>query len=145
MKVATAGGAAAPVGPPAAYNPLVSPDGASLLVIVPEGQGAARKTSFALLRLADGAIVQRWSVPPGVRGAWAWLPDGKGFVYDVMRGQNSNLWQQTLDSAPPRQVTHLTAPNDFVFGFAFSPDGKQLAVIHGVETQDVVLFTKFRK
>jgi hypothetical protein len=145
MKVAITGGEATPVGPPAAYDPVVAPDGASLMLIVSEGQGAARKTSLALLRLADGAILQRWPAPAGMRADWTWLPDGKGFVYGLLRQQNADLWLQTLDSAPPRQITHLTTPNDFIVGFAYSPDGKQLAVIHGIETQDVVLFTKFRK
>ena len=144
MKVASSGGEPTPIGPPASNNAVVSPEGDRLLLHVTEGQGAARKTSFAILRIADGQVLQRWPLQPGTRGA-QWLPDGKGFVYNLLRQSNTDLWLQALDPSPPRQLTRLTAPNDFISGFAYSPDGKQLAVLHGVESQDVLLFTNFRK
>jgi TolB protein len=147
MRVPIAGGNATAIGPAAAYRPTPSPDGASLLFIMSEGKGAARKQYFAVLRLADGQVQQRWQVPAGVQDSSpiAWTPDGKGFVYILLRGQNSNLWMQPLAGGEPRQVTTLTAANDYVTSFAYSPDGKQLGVLRGTENLDVVLFSNFRK
>lgn len=145
MKLPLSGGDPVPFGPPSAQRPVASPDGASILFQVSEGEGAARKDYFAVLRLADGQVTGRWQVPAGLSASLAWTPDGKGFVYGILRGRNTNLWLQTLDSASPRQITHLTTPNDYILAFAYSPDGKLLAVIHGTENIDVVLFTDFRK
>ncbi|HYX68662.1 MAG TPA: protein kinase [Terriglobales bacterium] len=145
MKLPITGGDPVPFGPPSAQRPVPSPDGAAILFYVSEGEGAARKDYFAVLRLADGQVTQRWQVPAGLSASLAWTPDGKGFVYGILRGANTNLWLQTLDSAAPRQITNLTTPNDYILAFAYSPDGKQIAVLHGTENIDVVLFTGFRK
>ena len=147
MKVPVAGGEPTLFGPSPAGHPLVSPDGTSLLFVTTTGQGVVRQAFFAVLRLADGQVTQRWLIPVGASAdpTLAWTPDSKGFVYAVLHGQNSNLWLQPLDSASPRQVTHLTAPNDYIIAVAYSPDGKQIAVLHGTENIDVLLFTGFRK
>ncbi|MDP9268871.1 MAG: protein kinase [Acidobacteriota bacterium] len=148
MRVPLAGGDAVAFGPAAAFQPTPSPDGASLLFLMNEGKGAARKQNFAVLRLADGQIQQRWQVPVGAVAdvsSLAWTPDGKGFIYSVLRGQNSNLWLQPLDGGAARQITTLNDPNDYILAFAYSPDGKQLGVLHGTENLDVVLFSGFRK
>ena len=50
-----------------------------------------------------------------------------------------NLWSQPLDGGPPKQVTDFKS--DEIFSFAWSRDGKQLALARGVETGDVVLIT----
>jgi len=148
MRMPVAGGEATAIGPAAAFQPTPSPDGASLLFILNEGKGAARRQSFAILRLADGQIQQRWQVPVGAVAdvtEIAWTPDGKGFIYVVLRGQNSNVWMQPVDGGAARQITQVTDANDYVTAFAYSPDGKQLGILHGTENIDVVLFSNFRK
>jgi serine/threonine protein kinase/Tol biopolymer transport system component len=148
MRMPVSGGDATPVGPGGASQPTPSPDGESLLFTLNEGQGAARKQSFAVLHIADGKIVQRWPIPVGGSAdvtELAWTPDGKGFLYVTLRGQNSNLWMQPVDGGPARQITALTDPNDYTLAFAYSPDGKQLGVLHGTENIDVILFSNFRK
>jgi serine/threonine protein kinase/WD40 repeat protein len=144
LRMPVAGGAPQPVGPPNARLPEVSPDGTHLLFRMTEGGGATRRNWLALMRIADGQIVKRWPEPAGI-SRMLWHPDGKAFVYTLTRQNVRDLWLQPLDSDAPREYVKLTTPNDFVEGFAFSPDGRYLAVVHGVINQDVVLFTNFRK
>jgi Tol biopolymer transport system component len=145
MKVRVEGGEPEAFGPPSAFGPQASPDGASVLFAYTEGSGGKRAFYFAVLRLADGQILQRWPVTAGFNETLQWLPDGKGFLYTTLQKQNVNIWQQMLDEKAPREVTHLTVANDMIDSFAFSPDGKRIAIVRGPENVDVVLFTDFRK
>ena len=147
MKVPVAGGGEPVVlGPPSSFRVAVSPDGESLVITFSEGQGGARRVYLGQVRTSDGQLLRKWPVPVGgVQQLLAWTPDGKGFIYDVLRGTNANLWMQALDSTPPRQITNLPTTNDYIVGAAYSPDGKQIAITHGPENVDVLLFTNFRK
>jgi hypothetical protein len=50
-----------------------------------------------------------------------------------------NLWNDPLPGGPPKQRTSFTA--DRTFDFAWSNDGKRLAMSRGIFTTDVVLVT----
>ena len=50
-----------------------------------------------------------------------------------------NLWAQPLNGGPPTQITDFKS--DRIFDYAWSRDGKQLAVSRGKTTRDVVLLT----
>lgn len=65
-----------------------------------------------------------------------WTADGKALYY-VTWGQASNIWRQPLDGSSPVQVKNFGSK--FVFNFAFSPDGKQLALARGTFNRDAVL------
>jgi hypothetical protein len=60
----------------------------------------------------------------------------------VTRNGVSNLWAQSIDGSPPKQLTNFTT--DRIFGFAFSRDGKQLALSRGTQASDVVLISDFK-
>jgi hypothetical protein len=71
-----------------------------------------------------------------------WTPDGKGIAfYDV--GSGGNLWVQPLDGSAPRQLTHF-ADDRTIGDFAWSRDGKRLAVVRFTVTNDIVLFRGMR-
>ena len=58
---------------------------------------------------------------------------------DRLRGHHgSNVWSQRLDGGPPRRITPFT--DRMVKSFAWSPDGKRLAVMRTTTTNDIVLF-----
>ena len=67
-------------------------------------------------------------------------PDGRAPAYVDHR--NQNVWAQPLDGGPPRQVTGFKS--DQTFSFAWSRDGKQLALARGSQTSDVVTVTDFK-
>jgi Tol biopolymer transport system component len=68
-----------------------------------------------------------------------WTPDGHGLAYIDNRGGVSNIWMQPIDGGKPVQLTDFKT--DMIFGFNWSPDGRQLGLARGVVTSDVVLFS----
>jgi eukaryotic-like serine/threonine-protein kinase len=67
----------------------------------------------------------------------AFAPDPKAVVYLVREKGVDNLWEQPLDGAPPRQLTHFTSEQ--ISRFRFSPDGSRLAIERGHVESDAVL------
>ena len=65
-----------------------------------------------------------------------WTRDGRGIAY---AGPGSNLWVLPLDGTPPRQLTRFTDGRT-IANFAWSRDGKRLAIARATVTDDIVLF-----
>jgi serine/threonine protein kinase len=65
------------------------------------------------------------------------LPDGKGAVFPVREKNVDNLWTQAFGSTASRQLTHFTSER--IASYAFSPDGKKLAIQRGHSEADAVL------
>lgn len=65
-----------------------------------------------------------------------WLPDRSGIV--VKDAANMNLIVQPLDGTPAYQLTHFTDRD--ILDFAWSHDGKRLAITRATTTNDIVLF-----
>jgi Tol biopolymer transport system component len=76
--------------------------------------------------------------------AWRprWAPRGDAIDYILTRNGVSNIWQQRLTGGPPKQVTHFDSGE--IFDFAWSRDGRQLALTRGSESSDVILMSNFR-
>jgi serine/threonine protein kinase/WD40 repeat protein len=64
-------------------------------------------------------------------------PDGKNVGYRVVDNGTDNIWMQPVDGSKGRQVTNFTT--DHIRRFAWSPDGKMLAVVRQHLVSDVVL------
>ncbi len=69
-----------------------------------------------------------------------WTPDGRGLAYV---GPGSNIWVQPLDGKLPHQITHFS-DNRQIADFAWSRDGKRLAISHATVANDIVLFKGLR-
>jgi eukaryotic-like serine/threonine-protein kinase len=67
----------------------------------------------------------------------AFAPDPKAVIYVVREKGVDNLWEQPLDSSPPRQLTHFTSEQ--FQRYRFSPDGAKLAIERGHVESDAVL------
>src|SRR6266478_1899782 len=65
-------------------------------------------------------------------------PDGKAIVYVVREKGVDNLWEQSLDGKNRKQLT--TFPKDLIFRYAYSKDGKQIAIERGNIESDAFLF-----
>lgn len=70
-----------------------------------------------------------------------WTPDGRNLVFSLERNSACNLWRQSLDGSPPRQMTSFTS--DAIHGFAFSVDGKRILLSRGLYQTNAVLIQNF--
>ena len=66
-----------------------------------------------------------------------WTQDSREVTYILAKQGVSNIWVQPFDGGPPKQLTDFTAGQ--IFNFAWSQDGRQIALARGSETDDVVL------
>jgi eukaryotic-like serine/threonine-protein kinase len=66
-------------------------------------------------------------------------PDGRGLVYQALRNGGHTLIYQPLDGSPSRPT--LAPVSESIPDFAWSPSGKELAVIHRKSTADIVLIS----
>jgi len=89
-----------------------------------------------------GPRVASFRMPIGV-AALRWSASGTAFQYAITRDGAGNIWEQPVAGGPPRQLTHFP-PGEDVRGFAWSPDGKQLAVVRGHVKRNVVVISDFR-
>ena len=71
----------------------------------------------------------------------AWSADSKALEYALTRDGVSNLWEQPLSGGPAKQLTHFKS--DVILDFAWSLDGKQLALARGNLNSNVVLISNF--
>jgi eukaryotic-like serine/threonine-protein kinase len=69
-----------------------------------------------------------------------WTPDGRALAY-LDEKNLSSLSTQPIDGGPPKQL--IDVKPDRVFCFAWSRNGKQLALARGALNKDVVLITNF--
>ena len=72
------------------------------------------------------------------RGTTHW----NSFIYKDTIGGVGNLWSLPLDGGSAKQITDFKS--DLIYYFAYSRDGKQLALARGNYTRDAVLITESR-
>ncbi len=128
-----------------ASEPVVSPNGESLAYWYwADYKGGARQ-QIGLMNISGGSPLKTFKPPPtavtNVRVQFS--ADGHSIFYLDTRNGVSNIWSQPLDGGQPKQVTHFKTHT--IFGFSYSPDGKQLAFTKGDTTSDVVLISGFKK
>jgi serine/threonine protein kinase/Tol biopolymer transport system component len=117
----------------------LSPDGKRLVflasVIDPATKIAAQK--LALVALDSGKPALLTDPDPRISGGPSFTPGGKALAYSIREKGVENIWVQPLDGSAGRQLTHFTSER--IEQFAWSPDGKSLAVLRGHTNADVVL------
>jgi Tol biopolymer transport system component len=77
-----------------------------------------------------------------LRGGIFWMPDSRAFAYVQERDGVDNYWIQPIDGTSVRQITNFTA--DKIFLGRWSGNGKQLAIVRGKDTSDVILINDLR-
>lgn len=119
---------------------ILSPDGKQMFYYFRENvDGAVAKIEIVPVTGGDPTITL--DSPKDSHDA-GWSPNGKEIVYVKDDNRVSNLWSLPLDGGKPRQLTNWTA--DQIFWFAWSRDGKQLAVARGHFSSDLLLIRDFR-
>jgi eukaryotic-like serine/threonine-protein kinase len=109
----------------------VSPDGGSMAYTAQEADG---RSSLRVCSL-PGCTSSRAIGTAVFDAAAAWTPDGRGVAY----ASEGNVWVQPLSGGAPRQLTRF-ADNRSIGSFAWSRDGKRLALTRSTATHDIVLF-----
>ena len=112
-----------------------SPDGRWL-----SGHYNSERGERVLVVPLGGGAMQRF---PNVGPNSSWAPDGRALIYADTVGGVSNLVRQSLSGGAPTPITRFTSEK--IFAYALSPDQKQLAVVRGRVSSDVVLVSSVEK
>lgn len=110
----------------------VSPDGRSIIILDPP----TNEGTWTVCGLPT--CTTRKPIAPIAGGRPRWMADGKAFSYYDGK-THTILWQQPMDGSPPRQLTQLTGEGQ-IGAYAWSRDGKRLAMSRGIPSSDIVLF-----
>jgi len=139
-KVPIDGGTPAQITEKPCYWPAISPDGKWIACVLSEGSG--QRPKLAVLPFQGGPPTKTFDISLG-GGPLDWTPDGKSVTFLAARNQgSSDIWIQSLVGGAPRPMTEILAP--YMSYHAWSPDGKQLALVYGRRTGDAVLISNFR-
>ena len=65
-----------------------------------------------------------------------WIPNGRALAYLAARNGVTQIWVQSLEGGPPKQLTNFSSEQ--VFSFDWSRDNR-LVVSRGREKNDVIL------
>ena len=131
-------------GPPAPVSDLLllgdaaySPDGSRIMAAFMDPKTGAIKGY--VLPSSGGTPLFAGDPPSTIDavGIVGWTPDGRGMTMLDDRSGVPNLWILPFDHSPARQLTHLLKSE--IHGFAWSPDGKRIALSRGPIEQNVVL------
>jgi Tol biopolymer transport system component len=122
---------------PSAF-PDVSPDGKWIAF---SNESEPGKLELFVVPFQGGQPAKSFEVasttPAGVYRDVYWSRDGRALTYVDTRKGVSNIWSQSLDGGAPKQMTDFKS--GLIFAFAWSPDGKRVALARGTQTSDVVL------
>jgi Tol biopolymer transport system component/class 3 adenylate cyclase len=116
-----------------------SPDGNKIsLVTTVRNQKGAYENKVVIYSF-DSHTKQYLPCNPNFSGVDSiqFTPDGKSVACVIREKRGDNIWVQPLDGSAGHAITNF--PDDSIYVFRFSPDGKHLALIHGHTESDVVL------
>jgi serine/threonine protein kinase/Tol biopolymer transport system component len=139
-RVPLAGGAPEQLSDKSSTWAAVSPDGKLIALRYFDDQANANK--IAVIPFAGGEPIKTLEVSSGFRDVGlGWTPDSRAIAYADARGNGisnaDNIWSVPIDGGAARQLTNFNS--GLVFAFQISPDGKQIALSRGTQTDDVIL------
>jgi serine/threonine protein kinase/Tol biopolymer transport system component len=115
--------------------PGISPDGKTRVATYGQGK-------IAVIPFEGGAPISVMDLQTEPRSSIRWTPDGRSIAFVRTTNGVSNIWAQPLAGGEPKQLTVFK--DQRIFNFAWSLDGKQLALSRGVVNSDVVLISGFK-
>ena len=107
----------------------ISPDGRTLAFVAMESD----RVSISVCAL-PGCASPRPIGPAQFDMPIAWMPDGSRVAFP----RDGNLWVQPLAESGPRRLTQFTDTRP-IGSFAWSRDGRRLAITRSTVTNDIVL------
>jgi eukaryotic-like serine/threonine-protein kinase len=147
FKISTNGGSPVELVKGSVSSPILSPDGALVAYGRTDGQGADAKSKFVVQKLEGSASPQEIELP--LTNDWSelgWTPDGRALTYvHNTTGNTQNLYMQPLAGGAPVQLTHFDSEPAVVAAYAWTRDGKKIAITRSrYNDTDVVMFSGFR-
>ena len=131
-------------------SPAISPDGRLLAYRIVAGQGANQKISLVVRKLEGGAPLKQIGLAPNYqnlnsRPTLGWTPDGKALTFLSTMGNTQQLMMQPLTGGAPIQLTHFDAEPLMTVAYAWSRDGKKIALSRvRYNARDIMMFTGLR-
>jgi eukaryotic-like serine/threonine-protein kinase len=142
-RVSTSGGPPQVVAHNSANGESLSPDDQRIAFFQFSISAGEHKVQLVIQNV-DGSN-QVFLPSTGVAHFPEWTPDGRALILSKSTGAGSNLFYQPLDGGKPTQITHFDTEPLRISDYAFSPDGKQIAITRGrVNDSDLVMFSNFR-
>jgi hypothetical protein len=128
----------------------ISSDGRSLASLF--AVGAGKPPQLVVVDAASGQIREAYDEPAGILLAQSggspvtWAKDGRSILFELEHGGVASLWAQPVAGpgaphATPKQIM-IFGPG-MVWGFALSPDGRQIVSSRGSPITDAVLLSHF--
>jgi Tol biopolymer transport system component/DNA-binding winged helix-turn-helix (wHTH) protein len=133
-RISVEGGEAERLSDKRANWPRVSPDSKFIAC----GYEDDDKMKLAILPITGGTPVKLFALPrlANLRFSVRWTPDGKGVTY---RDWASGIWRQNLSGGQPERLSEL--PEEKLYGYGWSRDGKFFAFTRAATSRDVTLLT----
>lgn len=120
----------------------ISPDG-KLLAGFYKNQESNAQPQILVFPIEGGEQPLRaLNIPKDSEAPLHWSPDGQALDFTVIREGKSNVERLPLTGGAAKQLTNWQS--DWVNWFAWSRDGKQLAVVRGTDTTELLLIQNFR-
>jgi len=143
MKVSIDGGATSQLSDRTCGAPAVSPDGKLVACLTPD-EAASFKWKTAIISFEGGAPIKLIDMPEnlGVDAGIKWTADGKSIVYVAYTGGATNIFSVPTEGGPAKAITNFKS--DYIGGFNWTHDRRQLVLGHGGNVEDVVLMKDFR-
>jgi Tol biopolymer transport system component len=118
-------------------DPGYSPDGTRILAALLDPKTGM--TKGYVLPASGGPPLLSFDVPSTLdsAGIVGWMADGRGIAGVDDRSGIPNLWTFPFDHSPGKQLTHFHQSE--IRDFAWSPDGKRIALSRGSMEQNAVL------
>lgn len=122
-------------------EPNISPDGRLIACFYRDEK---QKWRIAVVPFEGGDLVNTFEIPQTVEIDMTpkWTPDGRGITYIDNRGGLTNLWLLAYPAGTAKQVTDFK--ENSLHRREWTRDGKQVALVRGDSTNDVVMITNFK-
>ena len=122
------------------FGAVISPDGKQIAFGEVTDSNALRK--ILVLPFEVGPPTITFDVSEGSFQFLRWAPDGNGIDYIRHVDGVSNIWRQPISGGAPKQLSNFRDLR--IWNFAWSRDGKRIALSRGSAERDVLLIKDFR-
>jgi serine/threonine protein kinase len=142
FKVPISGGTPVRVSDRATFgSPVISSDGR--LIAFPSAGKDGKVVGVAVSAENGQVVFEKDNLSPTAdptsNHVAQWTPDGSAIAFIDIRTGVPNLWTEPTSAHPTQQLTHFNS--GMIWYFAWSQDGKQIAIARGTSQSDAVMFT----